>query len=154
MKKIAWLLLLLPLGMSHCQSLRKTAQVPADARGSSGEVPLEGTYWRLTELHGKPVDPAPTDRREVYVRLRKEENRLEGFAGCNSLMGRYTLSNRNRLRFQSVGSTRMACPENTTESEFLNVLETADSYTLSGRQLVLTKARMAPLARFEARDLD
>jgi len=36
-----------------------------------------------------------------------------------------------------------------TEREFLQVLETADSYFLKGDTLMLNRARMAPLARFE-----
>jgi hypothetical protein len=36
------------------------------------------------------------------------------------------------------------------ETEFLKVFEMADNYSLSGTTLSLNKARMAPLARFEA----
>ncbi len=38
----------------------------------------------------------------------------------------------------------------TVESEIVKVLNTADNYFLDGEKLVLQKAKMAPLARFEA----
>lgn len=37
-----------------------------------------------------------------------------------------------------------------TERELAAVLEQGDSYTLHGDRLALNRARMAPLARFEA----
>jgi heat shock protein HslJ len=37
-----------------------------------------------------------------------------------------------------------------TEQEFAKMLEKVDNYSLNGNQMTLNKARMAPLARFEA----
>lgn len=46
--------------------------------------------------------------------------------------------------------TMMACPDMRIERMFLEVLQVADNYSLSGDgQLSLNKARMAPLAQFE-----
>jgi heat shock protein HslJ len=36
------------------------------------------------------------------------------------------------------------------ETQFLKVLEMADNYTIAGDNLVLNRARMAPLARFKS----
>jgi hypothetical protein len=44
----------------------------------------------------------------------------------------------------------MACPELDIENELIKALETADNYNYANDKLVLNKARMAPLARFEA----
>lgn len=44
----------------------------------------------------------------------------------------------------------MACPDINTETALLEVLSSADNYTINGQQLSLNKARMAPLAKFEA----
>jgi heat shock protein HslJ len=55
----------------------------------------------------------------------------------------------NRIKFSKMAATMMACPDMEVEREFLQVLETADNYNLIGDTLVLNRARMAPLARFE-----
>jgi heat shock protein HslJ len=49
-------------------------------------------------------------------------------------------------------STLMACPDMETEQMLLGIFERVDNYSLSadGKTLSLNKARMAPLARFEA----
>jgi hypothetical protein len=44
----------------------------------------------------------------------------------------------------------MACPNLETETHFFKALQMADNYILNGDTLILNKARMAPLARFEA----
>jgi heat shock protein HslJ len=112
---------------------------------------LEGKYWKLTELMGKPVS-TPEHGRPAYFILEAVEHRVQGFAGCNTIMGTYTLESGNRIRFSRVASTLMACPDMQTEQGFKKVLETADNYSLNGNQLTLNKARMAPLARFELVD--
>ncbi len=48
-----------------------------------------------------------------------------------------------------MASTLMACPDMELEREFMKVLYTADNYNFDGKTIVLNKARMAPLARFE-----
>ncbi|MFN3640898.1 MAG: META domain-containing protein, partial [Flavobacterium sp.] len=55
-----------------------------------------------------------------------------------------------RIKFSKVASTMMACDDMDTEQEFAKVLETVDNYSLADGKLSLNKARMAPLARFEA----
>lgn len=115
-----------------------------------GDAALEETYWKLTELMGKPVGPTPADKREVHIKLIKEGNKLEGFGGCNGFGGVYELKEGGRITFSNIIGTMIACDVLETENQLLEVLRTADNYNLTGKQLVLNKARMAPLARFEA----
>ncbi|MDX1936347.1 MAG: copper resistance protein NlpE N-terminal domain-containing protein [Flavihumibacter sp.] len=111
---------------------------------------LTETYWKLTELMGKPV-PAPKEgRKELHIILKKQDNRITGFAGCNTVNGGYQLKEGNRIKFIGLITTLMACPDMQTEQEFLKILPQADNYSLNGDKLSLNKARMAPLARFEA----
>jgi heat shock protein HslJ len=44
----------------------------------------------------------------------------------------------------------MACPDMKTEQILAEVLKTVDNYSLSGQRMTLNKARMAPLAVFQA----
>lgn len=108
------------------------------------------TYWQLTELFGKPVALSERGRKQVHMILKTENNQVFGSGGCNNFHGGYELKPGNRIAFTKLASTMMACPDMETESQFFKVLEMADNYHLGDGVLILHKARMAPLARFEA----
>lgn len=107
------------------------------------------TRWKLVELWGKPV--ADTER-HPFIQLHSKDGRMSGFGGCNSLSGAYDLKTGMRLRFTNMAATMMACPDMELEREFFNVLNMTDNFACDGKTLFLHKARMAPLARFEAAD--
>ena len=110
---------------------------------------LTGKKWKLVEMNGKPVQNNSEDGREYFILLDNDENRIHGYAGCNSFFGNYELTEGNRVTFSKMASTMMACPDMNTEQELFTILETVDNYTLSANTLHLNKARMAPLAKFE-----
>lgn len=110
---------------------------------------ITGVYWKLVELNGKPVASGSTQK-EPYIRLVAEDNRLEGTGGCNGMGGSYELKAPNRIRFSGIIRTLMACENLEVENDLIRALETADSYHFSGDSLQLFRARMAPLAKFEA----
>jgi heat shock protein HslJ len=116
----------------------------------ASENGIEEKYWKLTEIMGKPAPPTPPDGKEVHIKFRKAENRLQGFGGCNGLGGNYELEAGDRIKISNILRTQMACPELDTENELIKVLETADNYNINGDTLVLNRARMAPLVRFQA----
>lgn len=108
-------------------------------------------YWKLTTLEGQDVQMSENQEREVYFMLKTDENRVTGFAGCNTMTGTYTLEEGNRIRFSQMGVTMRACPDvDFNESEFLNVFNLADNYTINRDTLSLNVGRRAPLAVFEA----
>lgn len=111
---------------------------------------LTEKYWKLTELMGNPVTKSENMQREAHLILRTEGNRVNAHGGCNSMMGSYELLPGNRIKFSKMASTMMACPDMSIEDQLKKVLEMADNYNLDGDKLVLNRARMAPLARFEA----
>lgn len=118
--------------------------------GSSSE-PIVEKYWKLKTLEGKDVKMSENQEREVYFILKSQDNRVAGFAGCNTLSGSYKLEKGNRIRFSQMASTLMACPDvDFNEAEFLKVFELADNYTINGDILSLNVGRRAPLAVFEA----
>lgn len=106
-------------------------------------------YWKLVELNGLSVSAL---EREPYLILKAENGRVNGFGGCNSFSGSYTLDEAAaRISFGQIASTMMACPSGMdVENAFHEVLRTTDNYSLSSDRLTLNRARMAPLARFEA----
>jgi heat shock protein HslJ len=114
---------------------------------STVQTPLENTYWKLVELRGAPVEAHP-DQREIHLRLRPEEERMTGFAGCNQFMGGYEITG-NSLAFGPLGSTMMACPYLDDETAFLRSLEGVTRFQILGESLVLSDDT-GDLARFRA----
>ena len=121
----------------------------SDNNTTIGEVRIQEVHWKLIGVMGKAVVKKDNER-EAYIILKLENNRLQGFGGCNVLMGSYGLEQDNRIAFFKVASTMMACPRLADESAFLKVLNQADNYTIEEGVLMLHKGKMAPLATFEA----
>jgi copper homeostasis protein (lipoprotein) len=111
---------------------------------------ITNKYWKLVELIGKKVHHEEINKREPHMILRYDGNKVTGSGGCNTFNGTYELKESNRINFSKLATTLMACENMETEQEFFKVLEMADNYFLSADTLVLHKAKMAPLARFEA----
>lgn len=110
---------------------------------------LTETYWRLTELMGQPI-PRVDNEKEIFMRLKIQDNSVHGFSGCNMYNGKYGLENGNRITFSKFATTLMACGDMSKEKEFMEVLEKSDNYAIKGNILSLNKSKMAPLAKFEA----
>ncbi|MAY40564.1 MULTISPECIES: META domain-containing protein [Spongiibacter] len=110
---------------------------------------VTGRYWTLVELNGKALEPSP---QTPYFSLDSETGRITGYAGCNRFFGGYELdAAASRLRFTQLASTMMACPDRReTEAAFMDMLRSIDNFSISDETLSLNRARMAPLARFEA----
>jgi heat shock protein HslJ len=114
------------------------------------ETPLIGTYWQLVELYGQPISAAEAAERVAFLQLATENTRAFGNSGCNNFNGTYTQAEGLRLRFSNVATTMMACRDMEVEKRFLEALNLVDNYTIAGDALSLSKARMAPVARFKA----
>ena len=107
-------------------------------------------YWKLVELNGRDVTVDSTFVREPHIIFKSGNNRMIGNGGCNGISGEYKIESLHRISMSKIISTKMACPALALEGEFLEVLQSADNFTVVGEMLTLNKARMAPLARFKA----
>lgn len=101
--------------------------------------------WELSELDGQPV----MGYQPIFIEL-TSANKINGFTGCNQLTGSYTIENGSQLRFDHLGSTRMACPETemNLEAEILEALNSTDNFTIQNGKLQLNIGKRAPLAVF------
>ena len=101
--------------------------------------------WELSVLDGEQV----TGALPVYIDL-TEDNTVSGFIGCNRLTGNYSIKNKTQIKFNQLGTTRMICPEMemALESQVLELLNTADNFTIDSGKLMLNIGRRAPLATF------
>lgn len=112
---------------------------------------IENTQWELIEAMGKPVSEYGKLNSVPGFFFDSKEQRFHGNAGCNGMGGTYKLLEGNRIELSQIMSTQMACPAMELETLVGNMLPTMDNYVINDKgELVITKARMAPVFRFKA----
>ena len=114
-------------------------------------APLQDTYWKLVALDGQPAPMPPGQEREVRITLGSQNRQVQGFTGCNALLGGHYTLNGAGLQFEQLASTRKMCAPaaNTVEREVLAALKATTAYRIQGEQLMLLGSGRV-LARFEA----
>lgn len=128
-----------------------TATAPA-IPAASGEsmkpdVTLTNTYWKLVELNGGAV--VPGEDRELQMTLRGDDQ-VGGYAGCNQFTGSVTVTG-DGLSFGPIASTRRMCPDvMQQEDAFLQALESAHRFSISGEDLAIENANGEVTMRFVA----
>lgn len=124
MKKIVTLLVVALLVVGCCSSCRwryKNAK------------PLEGTVWHLVQVGGESM-ALPADSFNIIL----SENALGGRGACNSLLGQYAVGEKLQLRFSTLGSTKMLCPENEQlEMQLIKILSETTHYDIDYDMLML-----------------
>ncbi len=113
------------------------------------EYPLVGTKWILLELYGRPVVISAKSKERPYLLL-EEGYKASAFAGCNKLFTEYDLYDGSRIRFMRFASTRMACKDMKAEQIFMEVLKVADTYSIKGNKMMLSKGKGTLLGKFVA----
>tara|TARA_R110002073_G_scaffold279026_1_gene443201 strand:- start:489895 stop:490689 length:795 start_codon:yes stop_codon:yes gene_type:complete len=115
------------------------------------QMKLADRHWKLVELRGQKVSYEKKKGNQPYLILRpNEENKAYGNTGCNRFTGTFELREGNQITFSQMAATKMYCSSSMeTEKIFLEVLNTADNYSLNGETMTLNKGKMAPLAKFE-----
>jgi copper homeostasis protein (lipoprotein) len=110
---------------------------------------LTGWRWTLVELRGQPVTGL---ERAPFLVLNADNKQASGYGGCNNFSGPFELEEATlRLRFGNIASTMRACLSGMDIEQGLHeVFGMVDNFSMSGDQLSLNRARMAPLARFVA----
>lgn len=117
---------------------------PASAP-SSTNTPLRDTRWALQTIDGTPAT-ASSKRGKLQLSLRGASQHLSGFAGCNTLQGRY-IQRGTALALKPLATTRMACEPELMQQEarFLQTLASVDGYRIEGRQLSLLQGDVVKL---------
>ncbi|AVS76570.1 META domain-containing protein [Paracidovorax cattleyae] len=131
--------------------------LPRSAATEQAAVPLAQTYWKLTEVDGMVVPPAPAGRPQAHLVVQPQEGRIAGSGGCNPFIGTYEMSG-GELRIGSIDAGLQLCFDTgLAEGLYLEALRTAEHYRIEGRQLVLARAdgpgKEKVLLRFEAPEL-
>jgi putative lipoprotein len=123
-----------------------TAAEPA-ADPVKPDVTLTNTYWKLVELNGAAVEPG--EDRELHMILRGEDQ-VGGYAGCNQFTGSVTVTG-DGLSFGPIASTRRMCADAMQQEDaFLQALENAQRFSVSGEDLAIENAGGEVTMRFVA----
>lgn len=99
----------------------------------AAEKPLQGVVWHLVRFDGQAVD-AP-GRYEVSFLA---DGNVAGIGECNRFFGTYqVLDAGGSIKFGPFGMMRMACPNDTFESEFVRIFEDVHLYQFDDKYLYL-----------------
>lgn len=128
-----------------------TEQAPtkpaAAAESMKPDVTLTNTYWKLVELNGAAVEPG--EGKELHMILRGEDQ-VGGYAGCNQFTGSVTMTGEG-IAFGPIASTRRMCPDAMQQEDaFLQALENAQRFKISGEDLAIANASGEVTMRFAA----
>lgn len=93
--------------------------------------------WVLEKLNGKTVSTTDFIKELPNLEINSTTNNFMGFAGCNRMNGTIFFE-RGLLRFTNIITTRMGCPGNNKESEFLKALQSTTSYKVENMRLTLS----------------
>lgn len=94
---------------------------------------LEGE-WELDYLSGPRI--ALQWKNQPTLNFNLAENKISGFDGCNRMMGSFTLSENNGIRFSQIAGTMMACPDNNADF-FLNQFDKIRRFRIVNGKLEL-----------------
>ncbi|MCX2680224.1 copper resistance protein NlpE N-terminal domain-containing protein [Galbibacter sp. EGI 63066] len=111
---------------------------------------LTSKKWKLIKLLGKPAEEIGKAAQEPFIQFDTEKMVVSGTGGCNVFSGTYDIKEGNRIDLSKIVATLKACPDMAVETELLKALDMADNYAIKDGVLSLNRARMAPLAVFEA----
>jgi copper homeostasis protein (lipoprotein) len=120
------------------------------AADAPATAPLLNTRWRVVEIDGQPV-VVDAGRREPYLQLSGDGNRVRGFGGCSRLSGRFEQGSDGFL-FKGLAGTHGACMDSTgaQEARFIDALNATASRRIVGDALHLRDAQGRVRLRFEA----
>jgi heat shock protein HslJ len=126
------------------QSQAPATQVPlTQAQAATTDPALSGMwYLKMMGLQGgtAPIQVMNTQITAIF----DNQGSLSGFAGCNNYNAQYTLTgeslpNGKGITVGPIASTQKYCADTgSTETQFLQILQKAKSYTVNAGELTIT----------------
>lgn len=95
-------------------------------------IDLEDGSWLVSGI----VNFNQPFTREPVLTFSPKQNQVSGSTGCNRLFGKI-FQEKNKLKLENIGTTRMACEDNGLEQAFLEKLETVEAYQIQDGVLML-----------------
>ena len=95
---------------------------------------LEGTTWKLAKMESIPATAINQETDFFTLEFNAADTMVAGRTNCNRFFGKYELKGQ-KLEFENLGMTRMACPEMQYEDAFVKMLDEVDGYEIKGEEL-------------------
>lgn len=103
---------------------------------SNNPYNLFSNGWKLVEMNREKV---ASEGNAYSLTFTESDKSVKGVGDCNNFFSDFTLIGVNGLTIDGGGSTRMFCPNQTQEDEYLKTLNSVDSYSVDGDTLLLIK---------------
>lgn len=101
------------------------------------KIGLETAVWQLTSILADAPMQVP-DTLPVPITVKFSDGNVEGFGGCNSFGGKYTVAD-TRLTIGSIRITRMFCEgASEWENQFVQRLEKSQTFKIDGERLEIS----------------
>ena len=106
--------------------------------------PLANTSWRMATLYGNPPVAGATPMVFFY-----DDGRLSADGGCNHYTSTYS-THGDQIYIGSLSGGQMACAGEVgaQEGSFVNALQSATTFSISGNQLILKNSAGTEVLRF------
>lgn len=142
------LLLLITMSAHKCNQKTATAAGGGNPVAGAAKLPdLMESKWVLRSLKGSNVS-MPEGATAPWLRMLKDGGKVEGFGGCNSVMGGFTLEG-DRVEFPDLGSTKKYCESTQSiENGFMGALRGTKKFRMNGELLRLLSDDGSELATF------
>ncbi len=103
--------------------------------------------WKIAHINSESIKG---DSSEYYLKLDTASGRFESKAGCNQIMGEFSISN-GFISFSKVASTKMYCIDTMQIEElYLSILATPSSYRIMNSSKLLFLKEGIVVAQFDA----
>lgn len=142
-----WVMLMMVAAMLAGCAASPQAPVSRDELGPMA-APLVGSRWELLLFD---TDEYWQGRQPAYFSLSPDNGRLRlvGSNGCNRISGSVTLGEGQRIAFDGLASTRMACPSLPQAARVNAMLSQAYRYLIDHDRLVLFGPNSLVLGAFQ-----
>ena len=145
MRKQVLLIILSVFIFSSCSIFKQRDYPTYDNEKLNQTISLYQTEWELIKMGSTKPKLTDTDEK-ITIIFSKDNSHIAGFSGCNRYGGQFTIK-KDILSFESLFSTKMACPEININKKhkYLNTLDKVTGYKIVGDTLFLNKGERPSL---------
>lgn len=132
------------LAMSSCRSVEKA--IPLSS--INGE-------WNIIEVNGSKITSGES-KSLPFITFDTATGRVSGNSGCNRMMGSFNVNSKpGSLELSSMASTKMMCPDMTTENNVLNAFAQVKGYKKAGKdKMYLCNSSNRPVVVLQKKEAD
>jgi copper homeostasis protein (lipoprotein) len=111
---------------------------------------LSNIYFKADRFNGKAVTFFDRQNDMIHIRMDTVDMKIFGHAGCNTFRGGFSLDHNDKILFNPLATTLMACEEEVMlqEQHFLSVFERTKGYSYKGDSLFYYDDKGNELALF------